>query len=107
MLNNENNKIKKALARIRIKLIIVFVMVLLYIPVGMVILEFEVFNDQDYYAYYSLFWFLITFIIWTSYCFSRCPQCGKFFFFKILGWPLARECVHCGLHIKADKGVEK
>jgi hypothetical protein len=52
------------------------------------------------------------FVIWLAFlcraalqvAFAICPRCGNYFHIKTL-FPsyLRRRCVHCGLHINADK----
>ncbi|HIE06483.1 MAG TPA: hypothetical protein EYP64_00405 [Desulfarculaceae bacterium] len=49
-------------------------------------------------------WFLFVLVSSILVAVGKCPRCGNFFHIKELSpLYLRSRCLHCGLHIKADK----
>ena len=49
-------------------------------------------------------WFLFVLVSSILVASGKCPRCGKLFYIKEFAlFYLRRRCLHCGLHITADK----
>lgn len=52
-------------------------------------------------------WFIMLVIAVTMTAVARCPQCGNYYHMHGMTLLYLRKCLHCGLHINADKNISK
>ena len=52
-------------------------------------------------------WFVLACIASCFSAFVKCPRCGQFFHIQGFMPVYLRRCVHCGLHVTADKKAKK
>jgi len=48
-------------------------------------------------------WFLLLWIVVGYSALARCPRCGNYFHMHGMTLLYLRKCLHCQLHLKADK----
>jgi len=53
--------------------------------------------------YVFIFWFILMFIIALNAAIARCPHCGNYFHLHGMTLLYLRKCLHCQLHVCADK----
>jgi hypothetical protein len=53
--------------------------------------------------YVFLLWFVIMFTIALVAAVARCPRCGNYFHVHGMTLLYLRKCLHCQLHLTADK----
>ncbi len=52
-------------------------------------------------------WFILLFVAATISALARCPRCGNYFHMHGMTLLYLRKCLHCGLHVSADKRYPK
>lgn len=50
-----------------------------------------------------IFWFIVMFAIALFAAVARCPRCGNYFHVNGMTLLYLRKCLHCQLHLTADK----
>lgn len=89
------------LSVIRKRRMLLFITVLLYIPLLMVV--HTLWPTHLAMGIYFVIWFVVL-ICCTAYsALLRCPGCGNFFHMHGMTLLYLRKCLHCQLHINADK----
>ncbi len=48
-------------------------------------------------------WFVVMFAIAFYAAIARCPSCGNYFHLQGMTLLFLRKCLHCQLHVSADK----
>ena len=48
-------------------------------------------------------WFILVWIVVGRSALARCPRCGNYFHMHGMTLLYLRKCLHCQLHLKADK----
>jgi Zn ribbon nucleic-acid-binding protein len=90
------------LGKIRASRMCMWLVGLCYVP--MMLMTFKWTHSDKALAVVFVIWivFLVRAVI--NVAFATCPRCGNYFHMKNF-FPnyLLRRCVHCGLHINADK----
>ncbi len=90
-----------ALKKIRKRRLYLWFVILAYLPAMMVALE-----SPDYKT-----WVTVVFVTWIVFliftvalaCLARCPRCGECFHTHGPTFLPFRRCLHCALHVNADK----
>jgi hypothetical protein len=75
-----------------------WMIILVYMPLMMTAMEF--FSSV---ATVFIIWFIIMVAIVTFSALARCPRCGNYFHMHGLTLLYLRKCLHCQLHVCADK----
>ncbi|UFS69842.1 hypothetical protein LPW11_18375 [Geomonas sp. RF6] len=52
-------------------------------------------------------WFALLIVIMTYSALARCPRCGNYFHMNGMSLLYLRKCLHCQLHVCADKPGKK
>jgi hypothetical protein len=52
-------------------------------------------------------WFVVLFAVATYSALVRCPRCGNYFHMHGMTLLFLRKCLHCQLHVCADKRADK
>jgi hypothetical protein len=52
-------------------------------------------------------WFIMLWIVVGVSALARCPRCGNYFHMNGMTLIYLRKCLHCQLHLKADKKKKK
>lgn len=71
--------------------------ILVYMPLMGVAMKFHLVAPA------FLFWFVLLFGIVYYTALARCPRCGNYFHLHGMSLMILRKCLHCQLHICADK----
>ena len=79
--------------------------ILIYVPIIWISLRL---SNSDYQTgKVFIVWYLVFFVSSIVVAVSKCPRCGKFFHINGFIPLFLRRCLHCGLHITADKNQRK
>jgi hypothetical protein len=94
------------LGRIRACRICLWLVALSYVP--MMFMTFKWTHSDTALGAVFVIWLVFLCRAVLQVAFARCPRCGNYFHIKNF-FPsyLQRSCVHCGLHINADKNSMK
>ena len=94
-----------ALAKIRKRRLFLWGVILIYMPSMWTTLHLtQSFNAT---AIVFVLWLLLLCIVATVAALARCPGCGNYFHMHGMTLLYLRKCLHCGLHITADKKLIK
>jgi len=94
----DNAALKRGLKSIRRRRWCLWLIILAYLPLmGIAI---KMFNGV---LVGFLFWLVIMFAIAFFAALARCPRCGNYFHMKDMTLLYLRKCLHCQLHVSADK----
>ncbi len=82
-----------------------WVVILVYVPAMWLTLKVS----PTYRAVEIVFavWFVIVFAAATYSALARCPRCGNYFHMHGMTLLFLRKCLHCQLHVCADKRAAK
>ncbi len=75
--------------------------ILLYMP--MMLLAMKSLPSIKAVSGVFFFWFVIMFSIALFAAVARCPRCGNYFHVNGMTLLYLRKCLHCQLHLTADK----
>jgi len=76
-------------------------LIAIYLPLMLTLLEHDAtFNTL---ATTFLLWFVAVFSIALYAAVARCPRCGNYFHMHGMTLLYLRKCLHCQLHLTADK----
>jgi hypothetical protein len=78
-----------------------WIIILLYIPLMSVAMK--TFPSFKSVMYVFMLWFIIMFTIALVAAVARCPRCGNYFHVHGMTLLYLRKCLHCQLHLTADK----
>ncbi len=109
MLSHQNNKVyKEGLQKLRKMRTLVWVIGLGIIPWGVLTAFISVYFNCENLIHLFTFYILIASIISFINLCIKCPRCGKYFHIGKYYFTntLSRRCLHCDLHIAADKSEE-
>ena len=89
------------LRRIRRRRWYLWIVILIYVPV----MWFTLRLTSAIGTLGSVFagWFLLLFAVAMVTALARCPRCGNYFHVHGLTFLCLRRCLHCQLHLKADR----
>jgi hypothetical protein len=81
-----------------------WVVILVYVPAMWLTLKVS----PTYHAVEIVFavWFVFLFAVATYSALARCPRCGNYFHMHGMTLLYLRKCLHCGLHVSADKNKQ-
>ncbi len=82
-----------------------WVVILVYVPAMWLTLKVS----PTYHTVEIVFaaWFVILFAVATYSALARCPRCGNYFHMHGMTLLYLRKCLHCQLHVCADKRAGK
>ena len=94
-------KITSGLGIVRRRRWYLWVVILAYLPV----MQLTLVKTQSFRITGTVFvvWLVVLCIVVALSAVARCPRCGNYFHMNGLTLLYFRKCLHCGLHIKADK----
>ena len=89
------------LRRIRKRRLFVWGIIIVYLPAMWTTLRLtESFKAA---ATVFLVWLFLLCVVVTMAAVARCPRCGNYFHMHGMTLLLLRKCLHCQLHVNADK----
>ena len=89
------------LRKIRQRRWFLWLTILIYLPAMMASLRFS--GGMNMAVKVFIAWIILLFITVWFVATIRCPDCGNYFHTNGPTFFPARRCLHCGLHINADK----
>jgi hypothetical protein len=89
------------LRRIRKRRWLLWAEILLYVPMMMAVMKMVPTNGALAVAF-GLWFVLLWFVVGYS-ALARCPRCGNYFHMHGMTLLYLRKCLHCQLHLTADK----
>lgn len=95
----------KGLARVRRRRWFLWGMILIYLPAIWTSLRLTGSDSRT--AVVFAVWFVFLLVASCTASFARCPRCGNYFHVHGFVPLFARRCVHCGLHLTADRRAAK
>lgn len=93
--------LKSGLQKIRRRRWCLWSIILLYIP--MMYLAMKTLPSFSEVMYVFFIWFVLMFSIALFAALVRCPMCGNYFHLHGMTLLYLRKCLHCQLHVCADK----
>lgn len=93
------------LKRVRFRRLLLWVVILIYLPAMVLALD-----SADYRRWATIVfasWIILLIVAVTIACLARCPRCGELFHTQGPTFLPLRRCLHCSLHIKADKRLNE
>jgi hypothetical protein len=94
-----------AMKKIRKRRLYLWGVILLYLPVMWTTLQLTQSYNKTAVAFVG--WVLLLCIVATAAALARCPGCGNYFHMHGMTLLFLRKCLHCGVHINADKKLIK
>jgi hypothetical protein len=98
-------EIRAALGKIRKRRLYLWGVILVYLPVMWTTLQLTQSYNKTAVAF--VVWVILLSIAATVAAVARCPVCGNYFHMHGMTLLYLRKCLHCGLHINADKKLIK
>lgn len=89
--------LRRGLQRVRRRRWCFWAIILVYMPLMGVAMKFHLVTAA------FLFWFVLLFGIVYYAALARCPRCGNYFHLHGMSLLFLRKCLHCQLHVSADK----
>jgi len=96
--------LKSALKKIRQRRWYLWSIILLYLPIMSIAMK--TLPSFTAVMYVFSFWFIIMFALALFAAVARCPNCGNYFHLHGMTLLYLRKCLHCQLHVCADKASE-
>jgi len=100
----DKKALKAGLKKIRRRRWCLWSIVLLYIPMMYIAMKNLPSFSEVMYVFFA--WFILMFSIALVAALARCPKCGNYFHLNGMTLLYLRKCLHCHLHICADKAPE-
>ena len=100
----EPNGISAGLARIRRRRRFFWILVVVYLP--SIWLSLRITHSDSFTAVIFLVWFALVIVGSCLVCFSPCPRCGNYFHMSGFMPVWLRRCIHCQLHLRADRDTK-
>jgi hypothetical protein len=99
--SRDPKELAPALKTIRRRRLLLWGIILVYLPAMWTILQIT----QSYHktAVAFVIWVILLTTIATYAAMVRCPACGNYFHMHGATLLYLRKCLHCGLHINADR----
>ena len=96
---------RAAMKRIRRRRLFLWMVIIVYLPAMWATLQLT----QSYHktAIAFIIWVVLLTVIATVAAMARCPGCGNYFHMHGATLLFLRKCLHCGLHVNADKKLAK
>jgi hypothetical protein len=94
-----------ALKKIRKRRVYLWGVILIYLPVMWTTLQLTQSYNKTAVAFVA--WVLLLCFVATFAALARCPGCGNYFHMHGMTLLFLRKCLHCGLHINADRQLIK
>jgi hypothetical protein len=94
-----------ALKKVRKRRLYLWVVIIIYLPVMWTTLQLTQSYNKTTVAF--VVWVLLLCIVATIAALARCPGCGNYFHMHGMTLLFLRKCLHCGVHINADKKLIK
>jgi hypothetical protein len=96
------SKFGPGLARIRRKRWLLWSVIILYLPTMWTTQKIT----HSFQASLPVFvvWFIVLLLVMGYSAIAKCPRCGQYFHVNGMTLLYLRRCLHCQLHLKADKG---
>lgn len=94
-----------ALKKVRKRRLYLWVLIIIYLPVMWTTLQLTQSYNKTAVAF--VVWVLLLCIAATIAALARCPGCGNYFHMHGMTLLFLRKCLHCGVHINADKKLIK
>ncbi len=89
------------LHKVRSRRRILWLVLLIYLPA--MIIAFAQDNAKFWMAMTFCVWLVLLIVAVVINCLVRCPRCGQQFHTHGPSFIPLRRCLHCGLHVSADK----
>jgi hypothetical protein len=94
-----------AMKKVRKRRLCLWGVILIYMPAMWTTLQMtQSFNKT---AVAFVVWLILLCIAATVSALARCPGCGNYFHMHGMTLLFLRKCLHCGVHINADKKLIK
>lgn len=100
-MTSDESGISSGLRRIRRRRIYLWLVSLAYVPIMLTTLELT--HSNHVLAVVFVIWLIFLCRAVLPVAFVLCPRCGNRFHMKGFFPSYRRRCLHCGLHITADK----
>ncbi|MCF6267069.1 MAG: hypothetical protein L3J57_11040 [Desulfuromusa sp.] len=92
---------RPALKKIRLRRLILWIVILAYLPAMMWALDSPEYRIRVTIVFST--WIVLLIIAVVFACIVRCPRCGECFHTHGPTFLPFRRCLHCALHVNADK----
>lgn len=96
--------IRAGLSRIRKRRWMLWSVIIIYLPTMWTTQKITR-SFQDSLPVFFL-WFLILLLVMGFSALAKCPRCGNYFHLNGITLLYLRKCLHCQLHLTADKGKD-
>ncbi|HJV36219.1 MAG TPA: hypothetical protein VJ604_14170 [Geomonas sp.] len=93
--------IHKGLSKIRRRRWMVWAVIIVYLPTMCITQEITHSFNKTLPVFFG--WFLVLLTVTAISAVARCPRCGNYFHVNGMTLLYLRRCLHCQLHLKADK----
>lgn len=101
----ETKDLAPALKIIRKRRIVLWMVIIVYLPAMWTTLQLTQSYNKTAVAF--IIWVILLTVAATVAAVARCPGCGNYFHMHGATLLFLRKCLHCGLHINADKKLIK
>ncbi|WP_321369376.1 hypothetical protein [uncultured Desulfuromusa sp.] len=92
---------RESLKKIRKRRWFLWIVILVYLPAMMIALDSPNYRSRATFVF--IVWIILLIIAVVFACIVRCPRCGEYFHTHGPTFLPFRRCLHCALHINADK----
>lgn len=93
----DNATLRKGLKTVRRRRWYLWTIILAYMPLMGMAMSYKAVSEA------FIAWFVVMFAIAFYAAIVRCPRCGNYFHLNGLTLLYVRKCLHCQLHVVADK----
>ena len=93
----DNATLRKGLKTVRRRRWCLWTIILVYMPLMGMAMSYKAVSEA------FIVWFVVTFAIGFYTAAVRCPRCGNYFHMNGTSLLYLRKCLHCQLHVIADK----
>jgi len=97
----DKSALRQGLKVVRRRRWYLWIIILLYVP--LMSAAMKTLPSFKGVMYVFLLWFVIMFTIALVAAVARCPRCGNYFHVHGMTLLYLRKCLHCQLHLTADK----
>lgn len=93
------------LAQVRKRRLLLWILIAVYLPAMWTAQQFT----KSFWDAMPVFWvwFVLLIVIMMYGALARCPRCGNYFHMNGMSLLFLRKCLHCQLHVCADKEAAK
>jgi hypothetical protein len=92
---------REGLKKVRQRRLWLWLVIIVYLPAMMIALRQP--NYKTWAALAFCIWIVLLIIVVAFACLVRCPRCGECFHTHGPTFLPLRRCLHCSLHVNADK----